>query len=121
MQVKKKDVWEIVKLVFPDYTGRKFHLTIGNQITFWNTNWDGGTRTIYGAVTLKGGKSRVWIHMPCPWQNPIEGQTFDLLPGVAVVERQWFCGKDAGIHITFHPSTALPHKLIALQKAEVGN
>ena len=106
-KVKKKAVWSIVKRIFPDYTGLKFRIVYTDKVTFWNTNWCEGTRSYYGGVQLDTGKSRNWVNMPAPWNNPIEGQTFELLPDVAIIEHEFFCGKDCGITVHLHPTKQL--------------
>lgn len=107
MKVRKADVWSIVKQVMPNYTGRKFFLNVADHITFSNTNWCEGTRTYYAAVQLReGGRAQSFAAMPAPWNNPIEGQTFAILPGVAVVTNSIFCGHDCGITVYVNPQTA---------------
>lgn len=107
MKVRKADVWAIVKQVIPEYAGRKFFLNVADRITFSDTNWCGGTRTYYSAVQLReGGRAKSFSAMPAPWNNPLEGQTFAILPGVAVVTRSYFCGHDCGITVYVNPETA---------------
>ena len=107
MKVRKADIWGIVKQVMPEYTGRKFFLNVADKITFSNTNWCEGTRTYYAAVQLReGGRVQSFAAMPAPWANPIEGQTFSILPGVAVVTQSYFCGHDCGIAVYVNPETA---------------
>ena len=44
----------IVALAFPDYLGRKFKLEFQYTITFYDTNWSGGTRNQYVCVREDG-------------------------------------------------------------------
>ena len=52
IKAKKADVWWLVARAFPHYTGRKFTIRPSTTITFWDTNWSGGTRSQYAAVRL---------------------------------------------------------------------
>jgi len=45
MKLTKKQAWPIVSRVFPEYKGRKFTLEYGDNVTFWDLNWSGGSRT----------------------------------------------------------------------------
>ena len=99
MKLTKKQAWPIVSRVFPEYKGRKFTLEYGDNVTFWDLNWSGGSRTYYAAVQLNGDKARVFSAMPAPWNNPLEGESVALSPNVAVVTHTFFQGKDCGIHI----------------------
>ena len=101
--VKKSDVWDIVKRVFPDYSGRKFRVAFSEEITFTDTNWSGGTKTYYGAVGSKGASV---FEAPAPWANPVEGATLKMKPEAIVVKHSYFCGRDTGITVVMHPSAA---------------
>jgi len=98
-KVKKAQVWDIVKRVFPDYRGRKFRLAVTDHVTLYNLNWDGGSRNQYAAVQITAGQTRVFGNMPAPWSNPVEGLTLELKPDVAVVRHSIFCGYDTGITV----------------------
>ena len=107
VKVRKAAVWDIVKRIFPDYKGRKFWIKYSNTVAFHNTNWCGGTRSYFGGIRLDTGKVRSWENMPAPWNNPIEGQTFELLEDVAIVEHRYYCGRDCGIIVYLHPAKQL--------------
>ena len=103
MKVKKSDIWPIVSEVFPNYTGRKFRVEARESITFYDTNWGGGTRNQYAAVSLSTGKSGVYT-APAPWVNIVEGSRAEILPDVVIVCHSIFCGTDTGITVYAHPS-----------------
>lgn len=98
---KTKAVKEILKITFPDYAGRKFFLDNSGKVSFYDTNWGGGTKNSYVAVRLADGAvSKMEDY--APWANPVEGKTFEIPEGFAVVKRSWFCGQESGvtIHLT---------------------
>jgi hypothetical protein len=103
VNVKKKDVWNLVKQVFPDYSGRKFRVKFSDEITFMDTNWSGGTKTYYGAIGNNGANV---YNAPAPWINPVEGVTLKMRPDVIIVKRSYFCGHDLGITIVLHPDAS---------------
>jgi len=102
IRLKKSDVKPLVELSFPDYRGRTFRAVPTREVTFYNTNWDGGSRSQYAAVRMNDGKAAVY-DAPAPWNNPVEGTTFALPPDVVIVEHIIFCGKDLGLRFYVHP------------------
>ena len=104
MKLSTKQASPIVKATFPEYNGRKFRLEFTESVTFYDTNWSGGTRNQYKAVKRDG---TIGVqHIPAPWVNMVEGKKFELSPDVLVVEHSHFCGQDMGIRIYAHPSNA---------------
>jgi len=103
LKVKKSEVAPIVEYAFPNYTGRKFSVEAAERVTFYDTNWGGGTRNVYVALNMDTSKGGRFI-APAPWVNPLEGKTYDLPENVVIVEHSIFCGKDCGIRIYAHPS-----------------
>ena len=101
IKLTTKQASKIVAASFPDYRGRKFTLKFEQRITFWDTNWGGGTRNQYAFVS-SDGRTAI-LNASAPWVNAIEGQTFDIPADVLVVEHSVFCGKDMGITIYSHP------------------
>jgi hypothetical protein len=97
-----KQARPIVKLTFPNYHGRKFKLEFTDRITFYDTNWSGGTKNEYRFVHVTG--KVVALHAPAPWTTPIEGKMVELPANVLVVVRQYFCGMEVGISIYANPS-----------------
>jgi hypothetical protein len=89
---------QIAKIAFPKYEGRKFKADYSGEVTFRNTNWDGGTKSIYIAVRLDDSKS-FDAKIPAPWLNPYEGRTLEIPEGFAVVENIIFCGKNIGLNV----------------------
>lgn len=101
IKLTTKQARPIVKLTFPEYRGRKFKLEFTNRITFYDTNWSGGTRNQYKFVHVSG--KVVALHAPAPWINPIEGKTVEIPADVLVVVHQYFCGMDVGISVYANP------------------
>jgi hypothetical protein len=104
MKLTRKEARKILNATFPDYRGRSISLEFRERVQFYNTNWEGGSRNYYSAVNVNG----VVKHLPdfAPWDNPVEGNSFDLPVDVAVVMRTYFCGKDSGVTIFMHPVNA---------------
>lgn len=103
MKLNKAQVRDILKATFPEYRGRKFKVEFTPTVTFHDTNWGGGSKNTYVAITSYGrGVAR--LRVPAPWLNTIEGETKDLPPDVLIVMHTIFCGKDLGITIYAHPS-----------------
>ncbi len=103
VKAAKADVWPVVSKAFPEYKGRKFVVETTERITFYDTNWAGGTRNQYVLVRLADGAAK-GFDAPAPWVNAVEGKTVDMVPGFAVVEHTIFQGKDCGIRVHAHPS-----------------
>lgn len=88
----------IAKKCYPDYRGRKFRINQKGSVTFYNTNWGGGTRNSYAGVNYQNGKYEPLADFS-PWYNPAEGKTIAIPQGYAVIEHSIFCGKDCGLTI----------------------
>jgi hypothetical protein len=94
---------EILRATYPAWTGRKIRATVKNFITFYNTNWGGGTRNEYRTFELASGRGRaLWVS--APWRNPVEGTTHPIPAGWVVVEHQIFQGHDMGITLHVNPA-----------------
>lgn len=106
---KTKAVREILKATFPDYKGRKFFLDDSGKVTFYDTNWGGGTRNYYTAVRIEDGKVQSLADF-APWANPVEGKTVEIPEGFMIVQRSYFCGVESGV--TLYVKTG-GHELLA--------
>jgi hypothetical protein len=89
------------KAAFPQYKGRKFKLVFTPTVTFYDTNWSGGTRSQYVAIASDGRTAL--LHVPAPWVNQVEGKTVPLPEDAVIVEHTIFCGQDAGLRIYVNP------------------
>ncbi len=105
-KVATKLVKPIVNATFPDYRKRSVIIRQADSITFYGVNWSGGSRSEYQACTVNGKPLDRMIDMgvAAPWDNPYEGLTVKIPPGMVVVEGGVFCGKNATLNITFNPS-----------------
>ena len=101
LKLTTKQAKVIVKATFPQYTGRKFKIEFTDKITFYDTNWGGGSRNYYAAVSSDG--KTIHLHVPAPWVNPVEGATLPMPEDALIVEHSIFCGQDMGIRIYAHP------------------
>ena len=102
IKVKKSEVKDILKATFPNYKGRTFEVEFAPTITFWDTNWGGGSRNSYAAVASDGRTAH--LNVPAPWENPVEGKTVDVPENLLIVKHTIFCGKDLGITIYANPA-----------------
>jgi hypothetical protein len=109
MKISKKQADPIVKLAFPEYKGRKYFVEFTDKVVFYDTNWGGGTRNKYVIVRSDGKKME--FNAPAPWVNPVEGKTFEIPEGVAVVRWAIFCGKDCGVTISLNPDHKMPEQI----------
>ena len=101
MKVTRKQAENIIKATFPEYRGRKIKVEFRPEVTFYDTNWGGGSRNQYAAVKADGTKAR--LNVPAPWLNVVEGATVPLPADVLIVEHSIFCGKDCGLTIYANP------------------
>jgi hypothetical protein len=102
LKVTRKQAEQIIKATFPEYTGRKIKVEFTDKVTFWDTNWSGGSCNKYAALYADGRS--VKVNAPAPWVNMIEGTSVTLGVNVLCVEHSYFCGQDAGITIYAHPA-----------------
>jgi len=102
IKANKAQVRAILDATFPEYRGRKFKVEFTETVTFSDTNWGGGTKNTYVAISTYGrGVAR--LNVPAPWLSTVEGKTMELPREVLVVKHTIFCGKDLGITIYAHP------------------
>lgn len=90
-----------------DYAGRTFTAEVCESVSIPADAglWSGGSRDMFAAFNLTTGES-----MALPGQDLfIEGRkayTAPLQPGLVIVRRSYFCGRDAGLAFFVHPSNA---------------
>ena len=104
--VKSSEVKGIIAATFPSYRRREVRIQPRESVTLHNLNWSGGTRAEYKACTITGEplRARNDMNAPAPWDNPFEGKTVPIPPGVVIVEGGYFCGKVGLLYIHCHPS-----------------
>jgi hypothetical protein len=96
----------LAKMCYPTYKGRKFAIEVRKTYTMENY-WSGGTRAYVVAYHFASGKiappalATTFEHMGAAHS------TIEIPPGVALVERLVFLGKEAGITIIVAPGGAL--------------
>ena len=103
--IEAKKVKSIINATFPDYRKRKVFIQTADKVTFYDVNWSGGTKSEYRACTIDGRPFETRVNMggPAPWNNPYEGLTVQIPPGMVVVSGGHFCGKVATLSITINP------------------
>ena len=102
IKVKKSQVKPILAATFPEYKGRTINVEFASTVTFYDTNWGGGSRNSYVAVSSDGRTAQ--LNVPAPWLNVVEGQSIEMPEYAMIVEHSIFCGKDCGITIYAHPA-----------------
>jgi|SRR3990167_758128 len=100
-KLSKAQVRGILKATFPDYKGRKFSIEFRYQLTFYDTNWSGGTRNEYAFIRADGRQAM--LNAPPPWINHYEGQTVGIPQDIIIVQHSMFCGQDCGITLYANP------------------
>jgi len=103
IKVRKAQIKPLLEATFPNYTGRTFKVEFTDRITFYDTNWGGGSCNQYSVIAMKSGKTKE-VCVPAPWVNTIEGKTIDLPENLVVACHTIFCGKDCGVTFYAHPS-----------------
>lgn len=98
MKIKKSELESIIGKIqnHVDYTGKKFFVEFKNTITFYDTNWSGGTKNQYIGIDLNSLNSKSF-NAPAPWFNPVENSTIELPEGKAILKHTFFCGHDLGL------------------------
>jgi len=88
------------------YRKRSVQVCPSDKITVYGLNWDGGSRSEYTAVTLDGKPvgDLSKYNMVAPWQNPANGSTLPIPPGVVVIKHGVFMGKPATAYIYVNPA-----------------
>ena len=102
----RKQAAKIISLSYPDYKGRKITVEFSDTVSFYDTNWGGGSKNYYTALGLtENGElvARQYI-APAPWNNTVEGTTVALPTNALIVERSFFCGKETGLTIYVNPA-----------------
>ncbi|MCP4262798.1 MAG: hypothetical protein GY774_35615 [Planctomycetes bacterium] len=89
---------QIVSATFPDYNGKKFHLStcIPSRL---DSYWSGGSRDYFAFYHLDEHKS-FSVHSNHPAFESGQPRNLESLPErILLVMRSYFCGKDSGITI----------------------
>ena len=105
MKAASKNFKTIIKATFPNYRKRSVYIQQSDNITLYDLNWSGGTKSEYRACTIDGRpiENKVNLGGPAPWDNPYEGKKINIPPGCVVVEGGHFCGKERMLYINFNP------------------
>src|SRR3990167_2144934 len=103
LKLSRKEAMPLVVDSFPAYKGRKFRLCPVETVTFYDTNWGGGSRNVYHALNLQTGKRAAYT-APAPWVNVVEGSRVEIPSGCIVICHSVFCGTDCGVTIYCNPA-----------------
>lgn len=105
LKITRKEAAPFLQAAGIEYNGRKFKVEFTEKVTFYDTNWDGGTHNAYYLLDMMTSQGKKVV-APAPWDNPFEGQSFYIPLGRVVVERSYFCGHDMGVRIYANPAQA---------------
>ncbi len=105
MKIKKSELESVIGNInnHIDYNGKKFSIQFKDTLTFYDTNWGGGTKNTYIAIDLNNLASKKF-NAPAPWVNPVEGKTIELPEQKAILCHSVFCGHDSGLTLYLHTS-----------------
>lgn len=115
IKLKRKDVKDILKELFPDYKGRKITLQIKEYYNYVSSNsyWSGGYKSNVRILNLSNG--RINVSSPNELANPLimnhGTQRIDLLSNVMVVVHQ-FAGTSQWITFYVGPNSDFMPKLL---------
>jgi hypothetical protein len=66
VKISKIQAKPFIEKTFPEYSGRKFFVEFEETVFFWDTNWGGGTRNVFKAMSFDG---KVFgMNVPAPWK-----------------------------------------------------
>jgi len=87
---------------YPSYRGRKW--SIGFQESYQMENyWDGGSRTYAVAIDLVTRQIKKPSDLTTSPFNKEAGASFEIPPGIGIVENIIFCGVQFGIRLVIRP------------------
>lgn len=92
------------------YAGTKFKAVVTESVTIPSDAglWAGGTRETFSAYRLDNGDAMALPGQDsAPWAGQRREYTAPLQPGLVIVRRSHFCGKDMGLTFYVHPSNAV--------------
>lgn len=93
---------KIARRAFPEYKGRKIRLTGLTKTvdTSYNSNWAGGTRTVYRFVRLDNGSVMANPNQQlAPWRHNAEAEQAQLQDGLVCVTHEIFQDHDLGLTV----------------------
>lgn len=97
---------QIARAAYPEYSGRKFKLTISDEPIDARSYWEGGSRDYFVFINL--ATLALWT---MPQQSlgdaKVKGAEAVTLPdGIACVRHSFFCGTDMGLAIIISPENS---------------
>lgn len=99
LKLKKSDCKEILTLTFPEYSGRKFKLSLQQNYYISDSYWDGGSRIYTKIINFVNNQIKELPEMK--W----EGKEFEITDNMLIVTHNYFCGSDCGITIICSPTS----------------
>lgn len=95
---------KVVKAAFPDYRGRKIAVCPSERPVDVRSYWSGGSRSYFAAIRLTDMGVMGVPQNGTPFDGgPIAPNGVVVPSGCAIVEHEYFCGKDVGIRIHVNP------------------
>ena len=112
IKLTKQEAKDILKITFPDYTGRSFRLMLSEKVDLSEMLFPGGgTFSNMSLVKLSSNGDAKVSHEAAfsPKRNPMNytgGSDYSLQLDEIVAEHSFFCGKDMGIIFHIHPDSS---------------
>lgn len=108
MYLDRLDIPRAVLAAFPDYVGRKYRLTVRNDVPLVGTYREGGSKSDYVAVHLDtGNMTPACAGVESPFTAP-RAASVTLPPRTVIVAHHVSCGKDCGLEIFIRSEDAAP-------------
>jgi hypothetical protein len=108
IHLNAQEVPAVFRRAFPGYKGRRWRVRVAESVTLSQTYWSGGSKSTYRLLRLdNGATAQAPVDSPFD-QRGIEGNTYEIPEGFAVVEHSRFCGKDMGLTIHAGPENLRP-------------
>ena len=106
MKIKAdKFIKGLVSKAYPNYTGRKFRLTVAERPINCTSYWDGGSRDYFVFANLSTGEVSSQVPAQSAFDRSLSGcEAIHLPEGFVCLEHSIFCGRDTGITIHVHPN-----------------
>ncbi len=104
---------KLFKRTFPEYKGRKWRVQEQTRPIQINSYWQDGSRDYFRFVRLSDLEvlpvpdSHPAFNAQLPGADYVGNATYEARPGFALVKHSYFCGRDSGLTVYFHPQDAV--------------
>lgn len=97
----------LLAATFPSYRGRTIKARTQETVDFFDSYWDGGSRTVYVLVNIESGQIMPLRSLEAPWSATADQkrERRPLPKNALIAEHVVFCGRDLGVRFIVHPDT----------------